>query len=487
MKRIISVLLVAVMLCAVIPFSNVFAATPNTYSKDVYNYVLENLLEYAEGNIVPTTDPELPGKLVGQEIDISSYSLSEDQAVELMQDIADNEPMLFYMDTQYYIWQMYEGAPVIAIQPLYLMDETDVVAATKYVNEQVEKINSTLPKNLDDFETALYFYEYIALNFDYDHDYEIYDIYEMFKNGIGVCQAYTLLYDELLTRNGIDNRAAVSKKLVHMWNEIKLDGSWYQVDITWGDYEDPFNRIDYDYFLMSNTKSASLHNNATDIMVEYDCTDTLFDNISWKNYTLQYAFAGGEVYGMDEDGEYIQKLDLITGETEEVFFIGTENNEYFMDMVWETFSHLGSYDERLIYNSGSKIMYYDPATEENKVLYTATEGAILQMTVFNGVVTYSPKDTTKNTEIYYYIIDFSNVQDPDNDIIPPNPEKLYGDVNLDGVIDKKDYAALKRFCFGTVLLSEEAVALADVNHDGEVDKKDYALVKRHCFGTFVIG
>ncbi len=66
------------------------------------------------------------------------------------------------------------------------------------------------------------------------------------------------------------------------------------------------------------------------------------------------------------------------------------------------------------------------------------------------------------------------------------PDRLRGDVNNDGVVDKKDYAALKRYCFDTVVLDSESLLAADVNNDGVVDKKDYAALKRYCFETWVI-
>ncbi len=60
---------------------------------------------------------------------------------------------------------------------------------------------------------------------------------------------------------------------------------------------------------------------------------------------------------------------------------------------------------------------------------------------------------------------------------------IMGDVNSDGNVDKKDYAALKRFCFATMQLGDNALLAADINQDSNVDKKDYATLKRACFGT----
>ncbi len=66
--------------------------------------------------------------------------------------------------------------------------------------------------------------------------------------------------------------------------------------------------------------------------------------------------------------------------------------------------------------------------------------------------------------------------------------RLHGDVNNDGVIDKKDYALLKRYCFDTYLIEDNTIEFltADIDNDGVIDKKDYALLKRFCFDTYVI-
>ncbi len=66
---------------------------------------------------------------------------------------------------------------------------------------------------------------------------------------------------------------------------------------------------------------------------------------------------------------------------------------------------------------------------------------------------------------------------------PVIKDHFRGDVNGDSVVDKKDYAVLKRHCFGATTLEGDYLLAADVNADGEIDKKDYAVLKRYCFGT----
>ncbi len=90
--------------------------------------------------------------------------------------------------------------------------------------------------------------------------------HEVFLNGgKGVCGAYTDLYYCLLTAAGIENVKAMNTSHVHIWNVVKVDGQWYNCDITWMDdgrngytpvegkeaIDAPVN--DYEQFMKSDT------------------------------------------------------------------------------------------------------------------------------------------------------------------------------------------------------------------------------------------
>ncbi len=92
-------------------------------------------------------------------------------------------------------------------------------------------------------------------------------------------------------------------------------------------------------------------------------------------------------------------------------------------------------------------------------------------------------------EAYMCVVTYKDGTVLESDMFTVSEDEMWtlGDVNGDGVIDKKDYVTVKRYCFGSIKLDETQLLSADVNGDGEVDKKDYGLLKRHCFGTYVIG
>ncbi len=89
------------------------------------------------------------------------------------------------------------------------------------------------------------------------------------------------------------------------------------------------------------------------------------------------------------------------------------------------------------------------------------------------------------TQATFTDFDFESIwaMDTENPQLVIAEKSILGDVNLDDVVDKKDYAIVKRVCFGTTELELGQNLSADANGDGIVDKKDYALIKRNCFGT----
>jgi len=65
-------------------------------------------------------------------------------------------------------------------------------------------------------------------------------------DGKGVCEDYSIGYKQLMKGVGIEvccvegntRPQPVSEgNVAHMWNKVKLDGKWYNVDATWDDYE----------------------------------------------------------------------------------------------------------------------------------------------------------------------------------------------------------------------------------------------------------
>lgn len=131
-----------------------------------------------------------------------------------------------------------------------------------------------------DYQNELAIHDYIVSNFSYVNQPDTrYNAYQALINGEGVCSGYTECFKTFMDLLGIENNtiSGESSGERHIWNEVKLDNEWYQVDVTW---DDPINgnnqNIDHSYF------------NITDADMELDHT--------WDSNQTDYQPANGIQY-----------------------------------------------------------------------------------------------------------------------------------------------------------------------------------------------
>ena len=111
---------------------------------------------------------------------------------------------------------------------------------------------------MTDREKALVYYDWICSNCVYDYragDHSLSHIaYNLFENGIAVCDGYTGAYNMLLKLEGIDCTALSNSS--HIWTVATLDGTQVHIDTTWGDSGPT---PDYTYFAMTPEVSWQHH------------------------------------------------------------------------------------------------------------------------------------------------------------------------------------------------------------------------------------
>lgn len=177
------------------------------------------------------------------------------------------------------------------------------------VSEKADAIVAALvTEDMSDYEKALILHDYLILHADYDHTYTCYTAADILLHGSGVCQAYTLAYEELLDRAGIENDTETGYD--HIWNMAKLDGEWVHIDCTW---DDPSNENDpdahyenHEFFGITNyalegIRSHECYNKphiATSVERSYAwMTGVLPENIGELEDTLVELIAAGEFHG----------------------------------------------------------------------------------------------------------------------------------------------------------------------------------------------
>ncbi|MBR1930598.1 MAG: hypothetical protein IJ833_03850 [Lachnospiraceae bacterium] len=118
-----------------------------------------------------------------------------------------------------------------------------------YVSEQIAQIIDSFAFDADtsDYEKVKTVYDYIYKQVAYDrvHQYQETNhlkttAYAALKYHTAVCQGYSVLLYRMLREVGVDARVITGtgvmdeKSEFHAWNIVRIDGVYYNLDVTWG-------------------------------------------------------------------------------------------------------------------------------------------------------------------------------------------------------------------------------------------------------------
>lgn len=198
-----------------------------------------------------------------------------------------------------------------------------VKVSYKHTQEEQEKYYQEIKKiiqelqcshdimNLSDEEKVRVVHDYICKRFDYDFSYTNYTGYDGFFNPIAgrqvmVCQGYSLLAYQLLNRCGIETNILLSE--THSWNIVKLNGLYYQLDIT-NDDRGVFQKpVIYKYYLKAKLKG------------------TIYEILSESTFyaDLNYAYAEAD-YRVKRN---ISIQDMIVSNINKAVYVTRDNIQY---------------------------------------------------------------------------------------------------------------------------------------------------------------
>ena len=144
--------------------------------------------------------------------------------------------------------------------------EEDINRIDKKINDVINSLNINNYQNTRD--KIKIFHDYLAAYNSYDEDmakngkseYHSDSAVGALLEGKAICSGYTDALSLFLDKIGIENVRVASNS--HVWNALKLNNTWYHIDMTW---DDPIviggaNIIQYDYFMIT-TKELENKNN----------------------------------------------------------------------------------------------------------------------------------------------------------------------------------------------------------------------------------
>ena len=194
----------------------------------------------------------------------------------------------------------------------YWFSKSEMATAQAKVDKAISTLLDSINDDWSDIEKAMYVHDYIAsiCSYNDNEDDNVATIYSVFVLHEANCRGYSRAYQYIMNELGIDCIWANSED--HLWNKIKIDGEWYNVDVCKDDLAertqyvtDPStfaqNSVLYTYFMVSDDVMEEEHGKVYSL---YSADDTSYDNAFWRSTRTQFVYhdATDTWYGCTDDG-----------------------------------------------------------------------------------------------------------------------------------------------------------------------------------------
>ncbi|MGN1345894.1 MAG: S-layer homology domain-containing protein [Eubacteriales bacterium] len=234
-------------------------------------------------------------------VDLSPYKINTDELVQIYSDVILSSPELFYADNTVTYFFNSQGH-VTRAELAYTMDGEERAAASEAYEKEVNYIVSLVDPSLSEAEKALFVHDYLIASCSYDVEETRFDALSFFQERSGVCQAYSLAYMAVLRELGMDAVMVTSMEMNHAWNLVRVDGSWYHVDLSFDDPSpDRPGRVLHDNFLLDDEeiRETPTPHNGWESSVR--CASASFKNRIWHGVCSRMIFLDGQWYYIDAD------------------------------------------------------------------------------------------------------------------------------------------------------------------------------------------
>ena len=181
-----------------------------------------------------------------ESIDLRDASLPVSELGRLYQEVLLDHPELFHVAPRLscgHTEAVLDGIPtrtVTYLYPVYTMTGQELTVARDLYRSTVTAILSDMENAFGNLprteaDTILYLHDQLAHRYDYDTRPEAQanaGAYTLFRDGVGICQAYALAFLALSRGAGLEAHIVVSDAMDHAWNHVRVEGAWYHVDVT---------------------------------------------------------------------------------------------------------------------------------------------------------------------------------------------------------------------------------------------------------------
>ena len=466
-------------------FSNTaFAAESNcsyiTYNKELYENNKDLCDRIAEGM-----------KNFSEQIYVGDFKITAKETMRyIIKTVIRKHPELFYVDpTQYMLGS--DGTCIAVICPIYLYDRQTAQEKIDAFNAECDRYLEKIDSSMTEFEKAVVLHDELVLNCKYvDDNSSLYvSAYESIVNGNANCQGYSEAYSYLLSRAGVHTEIVESSVMYHLWNKVRINSVYYNVDLTWDDpMPDKKGHVSHKYFLLSDSAISSGNDEISEHYgfdyAYYKSSNTKYDNSLYHEFDTQFCFVDNNCYVIDNKYQSKYEKCLLKYDTK------TDTAEIVkqFDFKWKSgatsywkggYMSLDENNGLLYFNSADCIYSYDVTTntmEEFASINTA-DGNCYGLRVDDNVV-YAAVSANPNNE---NTMQYSGKCIENTMVTMPNI--LKGDVNGDGILNIVDVTRIQKYASGGASLPDEMLVIADYNADGIVNIVDATEIQKFMVGS----
>ena len=314
-----------------------------------------------------------------ESVDISGLGIGAEDVAAIYGDILNAFPEFFYLENtiSYRYHSSTPEKPVTTVRFRYKITGDELASAKKEYEQELYYIVSLFENVPTETEKALAVHDYIVSSFTYDEEQANYDVYSLFRDRRGVCQAYSLAYTAVLRELGMEAVMVTSEEMNHAWNLVKVDGSWYHTDLAFDDpAPDRPGHALHDNFLLSDesiAKTAQPHYGWTST-VKCDSPDP--DGIFRRPTESAMIWLDGEWYYIDSEklalvvADFGGKYDFELYHFDRKWYVEGKSKTYWVGV----FSGVSTILDHVFVNTPDEIVIYSPRTGSFTVFLEAEEG-----------------------------------------------------------------------------------------------------------------
>lgn len=231
-----------------------YAFLSDSVSRSVYNEMLKSVYEIA-------VKPASSGYYPVNPITLTGTKLTEAQLRIVLIAFLNDNPQVFWVANAFSY--QYSGSSM-TIQLYSTVSQSQCSAMLQTLNRKITSVMSGIPAGLSELDRELYLSEYLVAHCTYDTAavtdgtrWKAFNAYGALAEGSVVCEGYARAMQLLSGYAGLPCSlvTGTGNGGNHMWNQIKIGGSWYYLDLTWDDN----NPEIYNYFNVTDDVVRRTH------------------------------------------------------------------------------------------------------------------------------------------------------------------------------------------------------------------------------------